>query len=653
MRLTIFIKLLLGFIVALTLTAVIAVIAVQNLSSINTMTQKIIKEPETIKYLARKAESQFRHAIGYEKEFMLSQNEQSAKEFTESAKAAKSLADSIKSIAKDTLIISAAQDFSKRVEQYAMGFSDIVWELSSKLQGNENFASVLQRDKAVQTLYSDYSANARVAEQRVNEIVRRAEGLADKSLEELTAQSASVRRTLIIIAVVALAIGFVLALVLARMISRPILELNEAAKQIAAGNRSVSLKVKTHDEIRELAESFRIMLESIVNMVDDLNMTNKGMELVVDEANAAKRATEESKAYLEHEVGSLLVAIDALAKGDFSNDIALSQQNDEIAKLRIQLGSMVQNLRRLLYQVKNTVTTVADTAEAISSAAEQVSVGVQHQARQTEQVSQAMDNMTETIAENSRNAVQTSEVAVKNGEIARRSSQIVAETVEKMNEIAHVVRQSASTIEQLGDSSAQIGEIVSVITEIADQTNLLALNAAIEAARAGEQGRGFAVVADEVRKLAERTAQATKQITAMIKSIQQESSGAVQAMQQGSEKVREGMDLVNKAGASLQEVLESSQGVLAMVQQIASASNQQTLTSEGIALNVEQISQVSSQSAAGVAEIARSASNLHRYTEQLEREIAQFTIDADGDVHSLGAKTTIALPKPTTRQLGQ
>jgi len=652
MRLTIFLKLLLGFVIALSLTATIAAIAVYNLSSLSSMTQSIINE-QNIKYLACKAESRLRRAIVYEKEFMLSQDEQRAKEFTASAKAAKALADSIAAIARDTTIQQSAKEFGSQVEKYAMGFSDIVWELSSKAQGNENFASVLQRDQNIQTTYSNYSANAHVAKQRADEITSRAEEFADASLKELTERSTAVRQTLISIAAAALMLGFVVAFVLARTISRPILELNQAAKQVAAGNRTVSLKVKTRDEIRELAESFRTMLDSIVHMVDDLHMANKNMEAVLEEAQAAKRATEESKAYLEHEVGNLLVAIDALAKGDFSADIATSHKDDEIAKLRLQLGSMVQSLRHLLHQVKSTVATVADTAEAISSAAEEVSVGVQHQAQQTEQVSQAMDKMTTTIAENSRNAAQTSEVAVKNGEIAQRSSQIVAETVEKMNEIAQVVQQSALTIEQLGDSSAQIGEIVSVITEIADQTNLLALNAAIEAARAGEQGRGFAVVADEVRKLAERTAQATKQITAMIKSIQKESSGAVEAMQRGSEKVREGMNLVHKAGESLQEVLQSSQGVLAMVQQIANASNEQTLASEGIALNVEQISQVSSQSAAGVAEIARSASNLHRYTEQLEREIAQFTVTAAEDKPSLKAAKNRALPTPSVRQLQQ
>ena len=201
-----------------------------------------------------------------------------------------------------------------------------------------------------------------------------------------------------------------------------------------------------------------------------------------------------------------------------------------------------------------------------------------------------------------------------------------------MNEIADVVQKSASTIEQLGNSSAQIGEIVSVITEIADQTNLLALNAAIEAARAGDQGRGFAVVADEVRKLAERTQQATKQITSMITSIQKESNGAVKAMTQGNEKVREGIDLAQKAGESLRDVVQSSESVLNMVENIASASREQTVASEKIASNVEQIALVSSQSAEGVANIAQNVNQLESLTNQLQERISKFKVHEDGSM---------------------
>ena len=161
-----------------------------------------------------------------------------------------------------------------------------------------------------------------------------------------------------------------------------------------------------------------------------------------------------------------------------------------------------------------------------------------------------------------------------------------------MNKIAEVVTEAASTVQELGNSSEKIGEIVQVIDDIADQTNLLALNAAIEAARAGEQGRGFAVVADEVRKLAERTTKATKEIASMIKQIQKETIGAVQSMEKGTVEVSKGKELVEKAGVSLNQIISSSQEVVDNVSQVAAASEEQSATSEQISKNIEAISSV-------------------------------------------------------------
>ncbi len=224
-------------------------------------------------------------------------------------------------------------------------------------------------------------------------------------------------------------------------------------------------------------------------------------------------------------------------------------------------------------------------------------------------------------------ASRTAVEAENNGKVAKEGGEVVAQTVNKMKDIATVVKQSAENIEKLGESSKQIGEIISVIDDIADQTNLLALNAAIEAARAGEQGRGFAVVADEVRKLAERTTEATKQIASMIKGIQSETQEAVNAMKKGNDEVNSGIALADKAGQALNQILESTQEVQMMISKIAVASEEQSSTSEEIAKNVNSISHVTNDATKRIQEIAKSSEEMAKLTDNLKDLVSQFKIE--------------------------
>lgn len=632
MKFSIFSKLLLGFAAVLFLTAVIAGLGVYDLASITKMTNSIIEGPEEIKYLARHAESQLRDASATEREFIALQDQALAQEFITSAKEARTLAEKITTLATDPAIQANAKELITRLDKYTKGFNDLLSEIYVKSSGNEPFATVLQREASVQAIYKQYTAESDAAEKLSNTIVAQAEKQAETALTNLANESASTRFVLIVIAAIALVIGVILAFIIARTLARPILQLNNAAQRVASGEHGVKIDIRTNDELQELGTAFNRMVTSIDSMVDNLNKSNTDITRILSEVNVAKETSETGRHQLEEEVTSLAKLIDALAQGYFFVDIFTDSSIPEVVTLRERLKSMVETLRYLIMQVQEAVGTVREAAKQMSYAAEELADGVRSQAKQTEMVSISMDTMTETIGKNSRTAAETAQVAVKNGEIAKRSSEIVLQTVGKMNEIADVVQKSASTIEQLGQSSAQIGEIVSVITEIADQTNLLALNAAIEAARAGEQGRGFAVVADEVRKLAERTQQATKQITSMITTIQKESKGAVKAMTKGSEKVREGIDLAQKAGESLREVVASSESVLQMVENIATASREQTSASEKIAGNVEQIALVSSQSAQGVANIAQNVEQLGDLTGQLQERISTFKVHEDGSL---------------------
>jgi len=203
---------------------------------------------------------------------------------------------------------------------------------------------------------------------------------------------------------------------------------------------------------------------------------------------------------------------------------------------------------------------------------------------------------------------------------------VVSETITVMHSISERVTNSAKAVESLGARSDQIGAIVGTIEDIADQTNLLALNAAIEAARAGEQGRGFAVVADEVRALAERTTKATREIGSMIKAIQQETKGAVVAMEEGVHEVSKGTEKAAESGQALEQILQQINDVTTQIHQVATAAEEQTATTSEISNNMHQITEVVSQTASGAQESAAAAHQLAELAEDLRRIVKQFKL---------------------------
>jgi methyl-accepting chemotaxis protein len=336
------------------------------------------------------------------------------------------------------------------------------------------------------------------------------------------------------------------------------------------------------------------------------------------------------QSYLTRSTNTMMRAMEQFEKGDLTVNITPEKEGDDIAKLYLGFNKSIQNIKGMLNQVLEAVQATASASTQISSSTEELAAGAQEQSVQITEVASAVEEMTKTIIETTTNSSRASETAKTSGNIAQDGGKVVSETIAGMNKIAEVVTQAAETVKELGSNSDKIGEIIQVIDDIADQTNLLALNAAIEAARAGEQGRGFAVVADEVRKLAERTTKATKEIAAMIKQIQKDTSNAVVSMEKGMEEVNSGKHLAEKAGESLNQIISSSKEAIDNIAQVAAASEEQSSAAEQISKNVESISSVTQQSAAGTQQIARAAEDLNRLTDNLQNLVNRFKID-DGD----------------------
>jgi methyl-accepting chemotaxis protein len=306
-----------------------------------------------------------------------------------------------------------------------------------------------------------------------------------------------------------------------------------------------------------------------------------------------------------------------------------TDSRDEVGQIAHAFNSFIQELHNVVTKVAHSVEQVATASEEISSAATQASEGTRTQSEQTTQVATAMQEISSTVIQVSDNSRQASNSAQRAADVARQGGVIVGDALDAMRGIAESVRATGARIEGLGNNSDKIGKIIGVIDDIADQTNLLALNAAIEAARAGEQGRGFAVVADEVRKLAERTTKATKEIAQMIETVQSDTRTAVEDMKGGTRQVEVGVETTSKAGDSLQEIITAAQKVDDMVAQIATASIQQSTATEQINSNIEQIAKISQESAAGAQQSARACQDLSNLALDMQQVVAQFRLAHD------------------------
>ena len=345
--------------------------------------------------------------------------------------------------------------------------------------------------------------------------------------------------------------------------------------------------------------------------------------LTVDANMRAEQAVD-SSTRTQNAIMRLLNEMGDLADGDLTVKATVTE--DVTGAIADSINYTIDNLRNLVTSINEASVQVSSASQETQATAMHLAEASDHQAQQITGASTAINEMAVSIAEVSKNAIESEQVATGAVETARKGAETVQATIKGMDTIREQIQETSKRIKRLGESSQEIGDIVELINDIADQTNILALNAAIQAAMAGESGRGFAVVADEVQRLAERSSNATKQIEALVKTIQADTNEAVISMEQSTTNVVEGAKRAEQAGGALEEIGLVSDRMADLVHTISESAKQQTDAATNISDTMNVIQEITTQTSAGTNETATSIGNLAELANELRKSVAGFKL---------------------------
>jgi methyl-accepting chemotaxis protein len=416
--------------------------------------------------------------------------------------------------------------------------------------------------------------------------------------------------------------------------------LDKAVASIKAGNKDEAVAILFRD-IRPAQKAYFATLDDVtafqVKLIDDAAATAEveyhraiwmmsvfAVLLLGVAAGLATTTILSIKRSLGGEPDYAAEIAHAVAAGDltFRVDVRPGDTSSMIAAMK----DMQDKLKQIVLSIQGEAERVSATAEQLSASSGQVAEGSRQQSEAASSMAAAVEQLTVSIDQVAERAAEAARVSTHSGELSQQGAEIIHSAASEMQNIESSVKQSSGIIQMLEQQSGEISAIVNVINEIADQTNLLALNAAIEAARAGEQGRGFAVVADEVRKLAERTAQSTQEIAQMIGKIQEGTRDAVASMESGVKQAGHGVTLANNAGDSIVEIRTEASRVVDVVGDISHSLKEQSTASNEIARNVETIAQMSEENSAAVTQTAAAAHHLGDMAISLQNLVGRFRI---------------------------
>ena len=445
------------------------------------------------------------------------------------------------------------------------------------------------------------------------------------SAERLEAQEASAMWLALGALALVAALGAFAFWLVGRTVVQPLQRLREAAHAVEDGDLSVQVEIRQQDEIGALADSFNQMVRASRQAAEALEERTAEGERARDAAEALQREAAGARERLQQQVEEISAVVAAISAGDLTRHLH-AEGDGPVSVLMHQLNRMTSELARLIRAVASAGEELSESAATGSASAETIARQAEGQAAHAADVAAAVEEMSMTIADAARHTREAREMAQHAAALAGSGEGATRATADGMDRIAQIVTESADRVTALGTSSEEVGRIAEVIRDIAEQTNLLALNAAIEAARAGEQGRGFAVVADEVRKLAERTGRATEEIGDVIARIQRSTQEVVTSMRQGSDEVQQGLTLAQDAAGSLAQITEAVAVLTATIDQMAAAGEQQAVTSAEIARNVEAISDAAADFSRSTQEIDLVTNGVEERAQVLRRLIAPFRV---------------------------